>query len=294
MINEQWLHTFKTLVELKHFTKTAEFLNMTQPGVSQHIKKLEESFGYLLISRIGKSFELTREGRIVYEYSLKKYEDEICLFESLSSENENEGEIKIACSGTLAMILYPSFLERQKKYPGLKIYLEAAPNYLIEKKVINNEVDLGITTSQSSLGSISEREIGKEELNIVYPKKAKKLKSFFSEGFGEIGFVDHPDGQGYLMRVLKSNLSKGHDIDKINFVSYVNQINQILTPVSMGLGFTVLPKRFIKNFSKGLNVSILENKKPVYDNYFLIQKKNKSLGKKYRWFINCLEDILKS
>ncbi|MRY60822.1 LysR family transcriptional regulator, partial [Parabacteroides distasonis] len=43
MINPLWLNTFKTLVEVGHFTQTAEKLYMTQPGVSQHIKKLEQA-----------------------------------------------------------------------------------------------------------------------------------------------------------------------------------------------------------------------------------------------------------
>jgi DNA-binding transcriptional LysR family regulator len=64
MINQQWLHTFITLVEVGHFTLTGDKLHMTQPGVSQHIKKLEEQLGVLLLNRIGKRFEVTREGEV--------------------------------------------------------------------------------------------------------------------------------------------------------------------------------------------------------------------------------------
>ena len=46
MFNPVWLNTFVTLVNTGHFTKTAEKLFMTQPGVSQHINKLENAFGY--------------------------------------------------------------------------------------------------------------------------------------------------------------------------------------------------------------------------------------------------------
>ncbi|WP_227664755.1 LysR family transcriptional regulator [Marinobacter litoralis] len=34
MINTTWLRTFCTLVEVGHFTRTAERLHMTQSGVS--------------------------------------------------------------------------------------------------------------------------------------------------------------------------------------------------------------------------------------------------------------------
>ena len=53
MLNPQWLRTFQTLVDIGHFTRTAEMLNMTQPGVSQHIRKLEQACGYNLLNREG-------------------------------------------------------------------------------------------------------------------------------------------------------------------------------------------------------------------------------------------------
>ena len=44
MINPILLRSFCTLVEVGHFTRSAERLNMTQSGISQHIRKLEEQF----------------------------------------------------------------------------------------------------------------------------------------------------------------------------------------------------------------------------------------------------------
>src|SRR5690349_13516467 len=51
MINPSFLKTFVTLVETRSFTRTATRLGMTQPGVSQHLRWLEEYFGATLIER---------------------------------------------------------------------------------------------------------------------------------------------------------------------------------------------------------------------------------------------------
>ena len=51
MLNPNWLKTFVTLIDTGHFTKTAEKLFMTEPGVSQHISKLEKACGHALIHR---------------------------------------------------------------------------------------------------------------------------------------------------------------------------------------------------------------------------------------------------
>lgn len=62
MLNATWIETFTVLAEEGHFTRAAQRLNMTQPGVSQHLRKLERQVGHPLIAQDGKSFTLTEAG----------------------------------------------------------------------------------------------------------------------------------------------------------------------------------------------------------------------------------------
>jgi len=66
MINPLWLRSFCTLVEIGHFTRTAERLHMTQSGVSQHIHKLEALLAAPLLLREGKQFTVTEAGERLY------------------------------------------------------------------------------------------------------------------------------------------------------------------------------------------------------------------------------------
>ena len=45
------LKTFVAVVEHKNFTKAGEYLNLSQPSVSTHIKNLESYYGVTLINR---------------------------------------------------------------------------------------------------------------------------------------------------------------------------------------------------------------------------------------------------
>ena len=56
MFNALYFRTFISLVETGSFTQTARKLDMTQPGVSQHVRKLEEYFCLPLLLRKGKRF----------------------------------------------------------------------------------------------------------------------------------------------------------------------------------------------------------------------------------------------
>ena len=73
MFNAQYFRTFITLVETGSFTQTAKQLSMTQPGVSQHIRKLERYLQKSLLNRHGRSFTLTESGRRAYDYALKLF-----------------------------------------------------------------------------------------------------------------------------------------------------------------------------------------------------------------------------
>ena len=63
MINEK-LETFNAVCETKSFTKAAEKLSLTQPAVSQHIKKLEEELNATLFLR-KKYHRLTRANSVL-------------------------------------------------------------------------------------------------------------------------------------------------------------------------------------------------------------------------------------
>ena len=62
---------FATLCDLKSFSQTASLLRMSQPNVSQQIRKLEQELGFQLLVRDTKNLLLTREGR-VFEATAKK------------------------------------------------------------------------------------------------------------------------------------------------------------------------------------------------------------------------------
>ncbi|MCV6037398.1 LysR family transcriptional regulator, partial [Escherichia coli] len=61
MLDLNWLRTFVTLAEVRHFGKTATELHMTQPNVSLHIKQLEQATRTKLIER--NPVQLTQAGK---------------------------------------------------------------------------------------------------------------------------------------------------------------------------------------------------------------------------------------
>ena len=57
--------TFITLYKEMNYRKTAQLLNMTQPGVTQHIHHLEEFYGVKLFSYTGRQLTRTRQAELL-------------------------------------------------------------------------------------------------------------------------------------------------------------------------------------------------------------------------------------
>ena len=67
MINLDRLRIFRAVAEARSFTRAAEVVHLTQPGISKHIKQMEEYYGIPLFDRLGKKVALTQAGEILSE-----------------------------------------------------------------------------------------------------------------------------------------------------------------------------------------------------------------------------------
>jgi DNA-binding transcriptional LysR family regulator len=70
-IPSELLRTFICLVDLRSFTKTAARLQLSQPSVSTHIKRIQELMGGGLFDKSGPGVALTRKGAMVADYARK-------------------------------------------------------------------------------------------------------------------------------------------------------------------------------------------------------------------------------
>jgi len=284
MLNPVWLNTFVTLINIGHFTKTAEKLFMTQPGVSQHINKLEQACGFPLIRREKKSFELTEQGRLVYHYAENLVKNERELIEKLAFDDPYKGNCSIACSGALALTLYPQLLDLQVKHPSLVIKLKAAPNHQILDEIQQGIIDLGIVTDTPSKNLFDVEALGQEELCLVLPSNIE-VNGDIGKLLNHIGLIAHPDVEHYLLLYFAQSQEQSLRklvINEIPVTGYINQISQILQPVAKGLGFTVLPKSAVESFQTTQLLRVFKSSKPVIEALYAVKKKNRELPERYK------------
>lgn len=242
MLNAQWLETFAVLCETGHFTRAAERLAMTQPGVSQQLRKLEDQVGQALISRHGKGFSLTPAGEAILALGRARRDEERRLRQAIQNDDPEIGEVAIACSGSFAMLLYPHLLPVMNRAPGLLLTLEAMPQEGVVRGVLEGRFDLGVTGHEPGHPRLDARRVGREELCLVLPADAPAGDVSLAD-LEARGFIAHPDGYTYADELFSLNFPDTYQgSDRLRVRGFVNQISQIPTPVAQGIGYTLLPR----------------------------------------------------
>lgn len=249
MLNSTWLETFVVLCEAGHFTRTAEVLGMTQPGVSQHLRKLEAQVGHPLITKHGKGFSLTPAGEAVLAMGQSRRREEKSLQQSIAHDAADVGEVSIGCSGSFAMLLYPRLLSLMQASPALTIRLEATPRERIITGVLDRHFDLGVVGQKPDHPRLDAIRLGVEELCLLLPA-GEEVGDLSLEALDRRGFVAHPDGFAYADELFSLNFPEHYrGADRLNVRGFVNQISQIPAPVAHGIGYTLLPRSGVDAYS---------------------------------------------
>jgi len=152
------LRVFEAAATNRSFSKAAESLHLTQPGVSMHIKELEASAGLPLFERIGRKLYVTEAGQELLARTreilraLKDAEDTLNGLRGL-----RRGRINLAVVST-AKYFVPQLLARfGRDFPELEIRLTVNNRSSVIEQLIANDVDLAIMgRSPQSLDTVAE------------------------------------------------------------------------------------------------------------------------------------------
>lgn len=152
-MNIQNLDYFITIAETGNLTKAAEKLYVSQPSLSQYLKRLEKSLNTELFDRSVSPLRLTYAGERYYQYVIstkKQYEN---IRKELSDiANQKSGLIRLGVAlwrgSVLLPHVYPSFHE---KYPKIRLELfEGRANQVINA-LGNDNIDLAVMNLPRSM-----------------------------------------------------------------------------------------------------------------------------------------------
>jgi DNA-binding transcriptional LysR family regulator len=146
------LRIFECVGTVSNITKASEILHISQPSVSQQLKLLEEEFGAKFFARLSQGVELTYEGKQFLD-AVKPILTQVDLVEKTFKRNPNGNQtvlLKIGGSNNVSTDVLPHLLMTFKKtHPLVQFILETNDSSVIEKRVLNSEVEIGLITNPS-------------------------------------------------------------------------------------------------------------------------------------------------
>jgi LysR family cyn operon transcriptional activator len=146
------LEYFIKMAEVLHFTKAAELCFVTQSGLSQQIKKLEEELGMPLFIRIGKKVQLTEAGSVFLIHAKQIIENVQSGKQAIDDLNQMiGGELRIGVTYIFGLLVLPVVNLFAKRYPNLRIVVEYGSTEPLEQKLVNNELDLVLVISSKEI-----------------------------------------------------------------------------------------------------------------------------------------------
>lgn len=168
-MNYDALKTFVTLAVVRHFTKTAQLLHISQPSVSLHIKNLEQQFDTELFIRSSKLFKITPTGEILYH----RAKQIISIYEQTKQDimehhHHIKGILKIGASFTIGEYILPELLFKMgKQYPKLTIEVTIGNTDEVVQAVHLLKVDVGLIEGQTNNKELIVSPFKQDELFIV-------------------------------------------------------------------------------------------------------------------------------
>lgn len=279
---------FYTVAKYNHMTKASEELHISQPAISQSVKKLENQLGGVLFLRSNKGMELTEEGKMFYEYVkgalelINNAENEFTSFKDLS-----KGEIKIGCSTTLTkLVLMNTLKEFHLAYPNININItnDLTSNLINDLKV--GKLDFVIFNE----GNVKEKNLNLEKIvelrqGFIYNPEFYNDNVNCFEDLNKFPLIlqkEESNSRKLLDYVCLNNSVKL--IPKMEVVSQELITEFVNNGLGVGFGIIDLAKRNYNNL-KELNIS----KKIPNINVYLATNKSVSLTFASKMFINYLK-----
>ena len=137
-----------------NMSATAEKLSTSQPGISKHVKQLEEELGVEIFERNGKQLiQATPAGAELIEYASSILSDVTNIKNfALDYQDTSQGSLVLATTHTQARYVLPSIIKQFiSVYPNIKLVIRQGTPRQIAKMAANREVDLAIATEAMEL-----------------------------------------------------------------------------------------------------------------------------------------------
>ena len=273
------LEVFEAVAHLESYTRAAELLHLSQPGVSMQIKQLEESVGMPLFEQLGKKIYLTDAGRELYIYSKN-------IFQQLSEAEDvlesmkgmGHGYLKISVATTASHFATRMLAEFSKRFEDVAINLDVTNRESLRRQLEDNEPDMVIMGQPPEGVDVEAKAFMDNPLVMVAPANhpLASKKNIPLNRFADENFVVRETGSG--TRGAIERFFAEHQVP-FNTGIEMSSNEAIKQAVEAGLGLGIASIHTLElELETGRLVILDVEDFPILRHWYLVQRKGKRLS----------------
>lgn len=228
------LQTFKAVVEEGGVLAASRKLNTVQSNVTNRIRRLEQELGTELFFRKGRGLELAPPGRVLLDYAERMLQLERQTAAAVRQAGESAGELHIGSMETFAALHLPRGLRAlRERHPALELKIVTDTSGALVDKVRAHKLDCAFVAGPIDDAALTVEPLLEEELvRVAAPHSA-----------GRLPLILFREGCAYRARALEWQRALGQPVSE---VMELGTLDGILGCVSVGLGWTLLPRRVVE------------------------------------------------
>lgn len=254
------LQAFVTVAECGSFSRASEKLYLTQPAVSKRIASLESELDTHLFDRIGHNISLTETGNALLPRAkriLMEVDDSRRAISNLSGEVI--GQLSIGTSHHIGLHRLPPILrEFSSSYPQVELDLHFMTSEEICKAISHGDLEIGIITlPQQMPKELNKTEIWHDPMAVVTSPDHPLVRQniLMLKNLLEYPAI-LPEKGTYTRETIEDAITS---LDKQLKISMsTNYLETIKMMVSIGMGWSVLPRTMLDNELFELEISELQ------------------------------------
>ena len=239
------LKAFHAVAQTGGFSKAAKHLSLTQPAISDHVRKLEEAHGVQVFLRHARGVELTDLGRKLYSITERLMEVEGQADDLLSRAAKLE-EGQLAIGADAAVHILPRIKSFMKAYPHVSIRLISGNSEDLMARLLAFSIDFAVTAEQPPDDRIDALKIREDKLALVVPKNSlwAKQKMIAFADLSEMPLILREEGS--TTRKLLADELQRRGVQSSHAIE-VEGREAALETIAQGLGVAVMSASEVRN-----------------------------------------------
>jgi DNA-binding transcriptional LysR family regulator len=165
------LGTFHQVVLHEGFNKAARVLGITQPAVTQRVRRLEQAVGLPLFHRNGRRVVLTEAGQTLEAFAARIFHLVDAAADALQGAAALEtGHLKIGASRTAGAYYVSELLDRFKRaHPGVRVSLSVGNSQVILAGIVDFTLHAGLIAGRPDDPQLRSRPLIRDRMLVVLP-----------------------------------------------------------------------------------------------------------------------------